>query len=308
MTNQEVVEKKRSRKTFLIILVALLILFNAFLIFKLVKKNQETTDKLVSTEQLKEELEKEVTDYKEQVALFEEDLELKDSAIIRQKREIEEKVREIEEMIKAGQITQANYRRAKEEIEQLKYYVSKYQAEIKELKKKNKELEQEVTGLKTEITQHKRDKDSLIDQTTSLGNKLSLGEMLRAENFYITGIQLRKGGEKEKETMKGKRMDGIRIDFRIKDNILAKKENKVFFAKIIDPKGVTLFIEERGSGSFEYQGEETLYTIRETMEFDNSDKTYSIYWHKGTPFEVGAYKVEVYAEGVKIGKSTFEIK
>jgi myosin heavy subunit len=308
MSAKETASNKKSRKTFLIILIIVLLSVNAFFIFKLVKKNQSTTAELISTEQLKDELEKEVADYKDQVAMFEEDLELKDTAIIRQKREIEEKVKEIEKLIKAGEISQANYRKAKEEIEQLKYYVSKYQAEIKELKKKNRQLEEEVSGLKTEITQRNKDVDSLMDQTTSLGNKLDVGKMLRAEKFYVTGVQLKRDGNKEKETLKGKRMDGIRVDFKIKDNILAEKGNKVFYVKIIDPKGVTLFIEERGSGSFTYQGEEVLYTIKETLDFDNSDKTYSIYWHKGTPFEEGPYEIVVYNDGLKIGKSSFEIK
>jgi len=51
--------KKKFSKKLLIIFIALLLVFNAFLIFQMVKKNKETTEELVSTISLKEELQKE---------------------------------------------------------------------------------------------------------------------------------------------------------------------------------------------------------------------------------------------------------
>jgi hypothetical protein len=60
--------KKKFSRILLIVFVVLLVLFNPFLIFQLVKKNRIYRKNLFSTISLKEELEKEVKNYEKELA------------------------------------------------------------------------------------------------------------------------------------------------------------------------------------------------------------------------------------------------
>jgi FtsZ-binding cell division protein ZapB len=307
MSETEVVKKKNVGRQVLIIFVALLVLFNAFLIFKLVRKNNRVTNELVSTKQLKEELEVELKTYENQIAEYKDLLTDQDTLLLEKQREIEELAEKIQVMIRAGRITQAKYDAAREEIAQLKYYTKKYQQEIEELQKKNEKLTAENEGLKTEVKEVKREVDKLTDENVNLSNKVSLGEMLRTSNIDVLGIQVKSG--KQKETDKGKKMTALKVMFNLQDNAIAKEGERVFYVKVLNPKGETLYIEERGSGTFTYQGEESLFTIKETLNYSNNpEDTYTIYWGKGSPFEKGDYKVQVFNEGVKIGEQSFTVK
>lgn len=307
MSDYESNQKKKFSRILLIIFVVLLVLFNAFLIFQLVKKNKNISEELVSTITLKEELEKELKNYEKELAEYKKLLGEKDTALLASQKEVNELKEKIEAIIRAGKVTQAKYDAAKEEIAQLKYYTQKYQKEIEELKRKNQQLTEENLGLKEEVREVKREVDKLTDENVSLSNKLSLGSTLKTSGIEVYGIQL-KGG-KQKETDKGSKMDGLKIVFTIQENSLAKTGEKVFYFKIINPKGETLYMEERGSGQFEIAGGKDVFTFKETLDFQNSpDEIFKIYWAKGSPFEKGTYKLQIYNDGVKSGEKTFTIQ
>ncbi|MBC8342419.1 MAG: hypothetical protein ISR55_08290 [Bacteroidetes bacterium] len=308
MSEAEVVNKKKSiGKQLIIVFIILLLLFNAFLISRLIRKNNQVTNELVSTIALKEELEVELKTFENQIVEYKELVSDKDTLLLEKQREIEELAEKIQVMIRAGKITQAKYDAAKEEIAQLKYYTKKYQAEIKELEKKNQKLTAENEGLKTEVIEVKREVDKLTDENVGLTNKVSLGEMLRTSSITVQGIQV-KGG-KQKITERGNKMSALKIIFKIQDNQIAIEKERIFYVKVLSPKEETLYIEERGSGQFSYQGEEALYTTKETLQYTNNpEESYTIYWGKGSPFEKGDYKIQIYNEGVKIGEKSFVVK
>lgn len=307
MSEIDVASKKKSiGKQLLIIFIILLLLFNAFLIFKLIRKNNKVSNELVSTLELKEELELELKAYEGQLAEFKDLISDKDTLLLDKQKEIEQLAEKIQVMIRAGKITQAKYNAAKEEIAQLKYYTQKYQQQIEELQQKNQKLTAENEGLKTEVKEVKKEVDKLTDVNVGLTNKVSLGEMLRTSAITVEGIQV-KGG-KQKVTDKGSRMSALKVIFNLQDNPIAVEKERVFYVKVLNPKGETLYIEERGSGQFTYQGEESLYTIKETLQYSNKPQSsYTIYWSKGSPFEKGDYILQLFNDGVKIGEKSFNV-
>jgi len=306
MADIENAENKTNGRKILYIVILVLFLFNVFLVIKLIRNNI-TKEKLISTTELKDELQKEVNAFKIQLEEYENLVGEKDTTLVAKQKQIEELQLKIEEEIKAGKLTKARYNAAKEEIAQLKYYTKKYQEEIQELKRKNERLTEENEGLKTQVTDVKREVDKLMDENVDLSNKVSLGAMLRTSAINVVGIQIK--GSKQRESMKGERIEGLRITFSLMDNNLAKIGKKEFFIKIVNPKGETLFLEERGSGYFTYQGEQTTYTVKSDFEFSNSPaEVYRVYWGKGSPFEKGNYKVQLFNEGLKIGEGNFEIQ
>lgn len=309
--NNEKQDNQKSRKTYLMVIIFILLAFNIFLLVKFFhdkKVISVTKEELVSTTDLKSELQKQVKDYELKVKEYKGKINEKDSTLVAFRTEIENQKNKILELIQNDKITLAKYKKAIEEIEKLKYYNEKYLGQINELMEENKELSNENIHLKKTVKQNKKTMDSLEDKTTHQANKLSLGAKLSAENIDITGLMTKDGG-KQKETMRGSKMDGLKISYSIKDNILADKTIYEVFVKIINPKGETLFLEGYGSGKFTFQGEQSLYTMKTNMDFKNeNDKVFSVVWLKGSNFEKGDYKIELYTEGQLIGQKKFTIK
>ncbi len=133
--------------------------------------------------------------------------------------------------------------------------------------------------------------------------------MLRTNTISVTGLKEKWLNDKLTETMKGKKMIALKMVFSFKDNILAKKGDRECYIKIINPKGETLYLEERGSGQFPYQGEQSLYTLKSIINFSNeSDTSYTVVWDRGSEFEQGNYQCQIFNNGTKIGTKKFEIK
>lgn len=302
--------KDKSKRT-LILLLLLLFLTNCITLYLYFSKKSEevkTEQQLVSTTGLKLELEQKIKEYKSTIQDYTGKINEKDSTLIAYKAELESKVNEIQNMIKEVSITKEKYEDAKDQIEGLKYYIEKYQKQIDELKKQNVVLTNENTNLKQNITKNRQVMDNLQDENVKLTNKVSLASKLLTGTITVAGVQVKESG-KQKETSKGSKMDGMKIGFNIQSNIMAEKGLYDFYIRILNPKGETLYIEGTGSGRFEYQGSDALYTVKNRLEFTNDEtKNYNIYWSKGSPFEKGTYKIEIYTQGLIIGQNTFEVK
>lgn len=309
--NEENQNNKKSRRTFLLVVIFLLLGFNIILLVKFFQDKKVITvtkEELVSTTDLKTELQKQVKEYESKLTEYKGKINEKDSTLVAFRTEIENQKSKISELIRNDKISVAKYNKASEEIEKLKYYTEKYQKQLNELMEENKELSNENIHLKKTVRQNKKVMDSLEDKTTHQANKLNIGAKLSVDKMTITGLMTKDGG-RQKETMKGSKMDGLKISFSIKDNILADKTVYEVYVKIINPKGETLYLEGYGSGKFNFQGEQSLFTVKTNIDFKNENgKVYPLVWLKGSNFEKGDYKAELYTSGQLIGQQKFTIK
>ncbi len=62
------------------------------------------------------------------------------------------------------------------------------------------------------------------------------------------------------------------------------------------------------SNKFDFNGVSGLYSSKKQIDYKNKQQTLIIDWKKTEPFPVGEYNVEVYADGVDIGKTKFSLK
>jgi hypothetical protein len=113
---------------------------------------------------------------------------------------------------------------------------------------------------------------------------------------------------KEKETMKAKQVEQVKLVFKIAENYVAEKGNKEIYLKLTMQDGTTLYNQATGTATFKYQGEESLYTQKKVIEFTQEAQDVVIYWAKGSEFAVGKYKAELFSDGFRIGATEFELK
>lgn len=173
---------------------------------------------------------------------------------------------------------------------------------------KNDELTETVTGLEG-------DKQLLSDSVTNyavqnreLNEKVTIASALRAESIAVNALSS-KGKERDGGSYKARRIDKLKIDFRLAPNAVAKQDRKEVYLRILDPDGAVLSDMATGSGAFIHNGREMIYSSKEGINFNNTGQNMGImYGRGGIPFKDGKYTVELYSEGFKIGQGDFTVK
>lgn len=302
--------KNRSNRIFLIVTIVILLILNSVFLYLFLEKDKQvetTTETLVSTQEAKDELEKLLAETETQLTQYKgKNAEL--DAFLKEKNDsLQELAERIENIIRQGQVSSSQLKKAKAELESLRYYKKKYLAQIDSLAIANQYLTEENQNLKQTVSTEKRRNEDLTMQNINLGNKVSLGARLKTENIYITGIKTRSNG-KERETNKASQLEQLKVSFNLEENLVADKGEKDIYMKVLGPDGATIYVENAGSGSFKFEGEDALYSTKKTISYENKTQTVSIYWSKGSEFVKGDYKVELYADGALIGTGSFKLK
>lgn len=192
--------------------------------------------------------------------------------------------------------------------------IARLRAENGILTTQNQTLTSEVSTLQTVKSTLETQKSALNDSVTSysarnreLSDKVTLAAALKALNININAINSR-GRERDGGDYKARRIDKIKIGFKLLENPLTKKGNKTIYMRLIDPSGNVISDMATGSGSFNFGGKETVYTAKQTVFYDNTGQTVDYIYSRGAPYEAGTYGVELYAEDFRIGQTSFTVK
>lgn len=203
----------------------------------------------------------------------------------------------------------ADQRRFRDRATALEQQLRRKDEEIARLKQDNEELFVENTDLKTTQTRLADTVSTLRTTNQQLEEKVNLASKLAAENIQVTIIN-RRGKEKEDkdEEYRAKRVDKIRVSFNLAKNDVAPKENKEIYMRLIEPDGAALYNLATGSGTFDFEGNETFYTAKRDLVYDNSRQNVSFVFSKGADYKKGQHTIELYSGGYKIGQTTFTLK
>lgn len=203
----------------------------------------------------------------------------------------------------------ADQKKFKERALNFENQLKRKDEEIAKLKQDNEVLYGENTSLKT--TQNKLSDSIVTIKRTNqdLSQKVAIASRLEAQSIKVSAINSN-GKEKENsdEEFRAKRVDKIKITFRLGRNEVAEKDNKEIMMRLIEPDGAALYNLSTGSGTFMVDGQETFYTAKRDILFDNSGQEVSFIYSKGSEYKRGLHTVELYEGGALIGKTTFTLK
>ena len=226
----------------------------------------------------------------------------KDSTITTKDKEIANKKAQIQSILSKKNATDAELKQAKALIASLNTDIEDYKAQVEVLKGQNVVLTQEKEVVTQERNKVRQDFDSAKTVIKDRESVIDVGSTLHASNFYILGIDERKGG-KEKETTKAKKVDKIRISFDLDENRISTTGPKDLYIIVTAPDGQPVAIEALGSGKFTTrEGEEKTFTQKVNINYIQGQKQrVSFDWKQNSAYETGDYKIEVYNNGFKIG-------
>jgi hypothetical protein len=204
--------------------------------------------------------------------------------------------------------SQADYYSIKKKLNYLRGITQGYISQIDSLYTVNKELKDknvEITGKyekeQAKTTELTKDKEDLTE-------KVSLASTLKAYNIKGVPVKSKSGGKKEEIVDKAKKADRIKVTFTLSENLIAPSGSKSIYVRIAQPDDKILAVADDAAHSFDFNGQSILYSLKESIDYQNKSVDMVMYWDKIDDFTAGTYVVSVFTDGYLIGEAQFALK
>ncbi|MFN3381044.1 MAG: hypothetical protein ACK41O_16415 [Runella zeae] len=314
--------QKNDRKSLLLAALAILALLNVVLTYFFYKereknKEQETviaakTEELVSTkmklDSISAQLDSKIAEIQQLGGQVD--------SLIALKQQIERDKAALKSASTAASVDVSRYKQKIREYEailnQKDQDIAKLKEELGIVTAQNQELASKVTGLEGEKqTLQKSFEDSvgtLSNKNRELAEKVTIASALKAEKIAVNAVSA-KGKERDGGSYRAKRIDKLKVDFDLAANPISPNGEREIYLRILDPEGAVMADMATGSGTFVYQGRETVYTAKQTLDYSNEGSQGSIIYSRGgIPLKKGEHTIELYCQGFRIGSTVFKVK
>jgi hypothetical protein len=195
-------------------------------------------------------------------------------------------------------------KKAREELSLLKAMNQNYVVQVDSLKKVTDDLSKQNSTLSATLTSEKGKVESLTQENSVLANKVAVGSILRTIDVSALGVRYKSNG-KESEINKASKVQKIKTCFTVLDNKVADKGTKDVFIRVVSPDGSVLTSSQE---TFMYNSQATLYSTKDSFDYNNEKTTVCVYYDKGSTFVKGKYLVELYSGGNQIGATSLILK
>ena len=288
-----------SKRTLIIVLIALLALALATVSYFLVQKNNENEEMAALFELEKEEMENEYSTFANQY----EELQIKinnDSLQIKLEREKLKTQRLLEELRQTKSTNAAEIARLKKELRTVRAVMRSYIIQIDSLNQLNEALTSENKKVKAQYRAATQQLNNLAEEKEALNQKVELAAQLDATN-----IRLEMKNKRGKETEKLKRATKLAISFTIVKNPTATTGERDIYVRIMKPNGDIL---TKGNYTFAYENRQLQYSIRKYIEYTGEEQNVTVYWDIEEFLGAGTYQVFLFSDGKLIGSQEFALK
>ncbi len=285
--------KKRAPMWLIALLVTLIVIAGALGV-KLYQELQKSKEVNVVLETQKDELEGEL----ENLIVGYDTLKTKNDSINIQLEAEQQKIR------KLLNVQAANYEKInmyQKELQTLRKVMRSYIVQIDSLNTRNKLLTEENIQVKTQLHQVEQSNIELSREKENLSTMVEQATVLSAKNILAEGLNARSNPKDKID-----KIEKIRVCFTVRENAVTDPGTKTIYLRLIRPDEVVL-----GSAPenlFEYAGQQIVYSASRDLEYNNQDIDMCIYWDITEELIEGTYTAELFAEGNKIGETTFALK
>ncbi|HNQ13394.1 MAG TPA: hypothetical protein PKH65_06440 [Bacteroidia bacterium] len=298
-------KEQDSKKAIVIVVITILLAVNGLLLWQFFDKKshlEEVTRTLEATASEKDALSAELQRMKNEYEKINQENASLQSRLQLKDEEIKSKIAEIQRLINSGDA--AKLKQAREELANLKTMNANLMAQMDSLKVANQNLSNENQNLNVSLTEERGRVASLSEQNNQLAGKVAKGSVLRTAELSVNGVRFKSSG-KESETNRASSVQKIKTCFKIIENQVADRGTKDLYLRVLSPDGAVM---STSTETFLYNGQATLYTAKEAINYDNKDTDVCIYWGKGSSYSKGKHIIEIYCEGNMIGSSAVEFK
>ena len=299
-------EKREQRGLILWAIILLLMGTNGYALWLYWKEKNKLVEQKVITEKVYVERDNVQADL---IVLQKEYGELKTSDAKLQ-TEIEEKKARIEELIKEAKKHKndasviASLRR---ETETLRSIMIGYVHTIDSLNTLNIQLREEKKVVIKQLGEEKEKQSVLIKEKEELKHTIAKGSVLNCFNVMAKAVYYKKGGAKESETNKAKRMEKIRVSFSLGENKIAKKGEKVVYVRVMTPDGKEMAKSYDDSYKFKFDQSAGYYAGKTELNYANQEISGVAYCEGMGDYVPGTYIIEITCDAVVVGNTTLKL-
>jgi hypothetical protein len=299
-------EKRKKRGIILWIIISLLMITNGITAWLLFKEKTKVVEQKIVTEKVVVERDNVKADL---LNLQKDYADLQASDAVMQK-DIEEKKARIEELIREAEKHKGDsYMIAKlrKETETLRAIMKGYVRTIDSLNTLNQNLVAEKKTVLKQLDVEKEKQNVLVKEKEELKSTIAKGSILTCFNINAKAVFFRRGGKKEVETSKAKKMEKIKVTFSLGENKIAKPGEKTVYIRVMTPDGKEMAKSYDDSFKFTFNKNTGYFAGKETLNYANVEITGVTYCEGQGEYVPGNYAIEITCDGVVIGSSTLKL-
>ncbi len=266
--------------------------------------NMRTREAEANTEHLKElqalaEMDKREmeNEYEEFARQYEElQTQINNDSLVAQLEKEQQRVQDLlQELKKTKNDDAAEIMRLKQELATLREILRNYVMQIDSLNHLNQQLTSENENLRSENQQAQQHITDLTTEKETLTDKVAIASQLDA-----TGVSAIGKNKKGKQAKKIKDVKKFQISFNISRNVTAQTGMKSIYVRISTPTGEVM----TQGGTFPYENRTLEYSIRKDIEYTGEEHAVTVYWDVNQTLLSGTYRVDIFADGNRIGGTT----
>lgn len=274
----------------------------AYLAYRTIKIEENNEQQMKELQALAEMDKLEMENQYEEFARQYQELQTKinnDSLIAQLEKEQKRAEALLQELKRTKENDAAEIMRLKKELATLREILRQYVIQIDSLNHLNQQLNMENQSLRTENAQAQEHISSLTTEKESLTEKVAIASKLDA-----TGVSAFGKNKKGKATKKIKDVKRFQIGFTISRNVTVQTGMKSVYVRIMTPTNDVL----TQGGTFPYENRNLEYSIRKDIEYTGEEQAVTVYWDVAQTLLAGTYRVDIFADGHRIGGTTFSFE
>jgi chromosome segregation ATPase len=290
-----------NNKHYLWIAVAIVLtLIVAVAVYYIFYQDKRMKEYQLQSELVKEELADEYNDLSNQYEGFK--MTISNDSLVAKLESEQMKVQRLQEELRTVKAT--NAKRINElmrELKTLRTIMQGYIQQIDSLNRLNEQLTAENKTVTAKYNQATQTVSQLSQEKAKLAETVQMASQLDASNISVTGLN-----NKNKSTNKIDKMDQIEVRFIINKNITAVSGEKTIYIRIQRPDDDVLV--KNRSNVFVYENKEINYSAKRSIEYAGEEYPMTIYWKIEEYLMPGTYRVDIFADGNRIGQKTFRLE
>lgn len=293
-------ESNNSKSKILIIVIVLLvvaILGAGYFIFRQSSQIEEMQqENIITKQQLEDEYEGLTMQYEGMK------LNIKNDSLLQRLDNEQAKVQRLLEELKTVKAeNRAEIKRLNDELSTLRKVLKSYIVQIDSLNRANEQLKKENKEITNKYQQTTKALNQVSQAKDSLTQKVTLASKLDATNISVSPVN-----KKGKVQKKIKSTEQLIVNFTVTKNITAEPGERIIFVRIMKPDNDVL-VKSR-TNVFQYENKEINYSMKRAVEYGGEEVNVSLYWDVEEYLMPGTYRVDIFADGNRIGSRSFELK
>lgn len=219
-------------------------------------------------------------------------------------KEIEQSKAAIRKILNDRNATKKQLADARSMVTELNDRIASLEAEVTRLTGENQALTEANTSLQGEKTALQGNLQRKQAENEALSKTVDIGSTFSASSIQIASIDVRKSG-KERTTSTAKRVDKLLVSFDVENRIANSGPADMYLiltgpdGKIIGAENNILITREEG---------ERRFSERLTVNYEKGTRQRVEFPIKGTNFQKGNYRMEIYHNGFRIGQGVRPLK